>query len=170
MSFSGFSFPNTGQNPQQNTGTQGSSGSSFGPFATGQGGGNNTTSAGSGLFGGGTGTTTGTSNAPPSLFGGGPMTGTMGGNAPSGSLFGMRPATGSGLFGNLGSTGTTLVGTPGGTTANANMPTAAPTTASGFFGTNPTRARYSSCSCAICSPMIILPSSLYYTFCSRDNI
>jgi hypothetical protein len=169
MSFSGFGFPNTGQNPQQNKGTQGSSGSSFGSFAAGMGGGGNTTSTGGGLFGGGTGTTTG-SNAPPPLFGGGTTTGTMGGNAPSGGLFGTKPLSGGGLFSNLGSTGTTL----GGTTANSNMPTTAPTTTPSLFGTNPNRTRYSSCSCAICSPIIILPTSFYwvdqYICCSRDNI
>jgi len=97
MSFPGFNFPARGQTPQQNTGTQGTSGATFGSFAAGLGGGGNTTSTGSG-FGGGTGTTTGTLNMPPSLFTGG-TTGTTGGYAPGGGSFGTKPAT-SGLFGN----------------------------------------------------------------------
>ena len=152
MSFSGFTFPGTGQNPQQNTGTQRTSGSTFGSFATGMGGGGNMTSTGGGLFGGGT---TGTSNTPPALFsGGGTTTGATGGNAPGGGLFAMKPATG-GPFGNLGSTGTTWGSTP---TAYTNTPTTAPTTTapgSGLFSTNPNRTRFFSCPCAICSLVII---------------
>ena len=160
MSFPGFTFPNnTGQNPQQNAGTQGTSGSTFGSFAAGLGGGGNTTSTGGGLFGGGMGTTTGTSNPPPSLFGGGTMTGATSGNAPGGGLFGTKPAIGGGAFGNLGATGGTL----GGTNANATMPTTAPTTTtSGLFGTNSNRTRYFSCSCAICSLIVVLSTIVYW--------
>ena len=158
MSFSGFSFPKTGQNPQQNTGTQGTSGSTFGSFAAGLGGGGNTTSTlpGGGLFSGGMGTTPGTSNPPSSLFGGGTMTGTT--NV-GGGLFGTKPAIGSGAFGNLGATGSTL----GGTTANATMPTTAPTTtSSGLFGNNPNCTHYSSCLCAICSLIVVLSTIFYW--------
>jgi len=169
MSFSGFTFPGPGKNPQQNTGTQGTSGSTFSSYAAGLGG--NTTSTGGGLFGGATAPTIGTSNAPPSLFGGGTTTGTTGGNAPGGGLFGMKPAPGGGLFSNLGSTGTTLSGT----TPYANAPTTAPTTTtSSLFNTNPNRARYSSCSCAICSLITISRTSSYwidhFTCYSRDKM
>jgi nuclear pore complex protein Nup98-Nup96 len=148
MAFSGFSFPGPGQTPQQNTGTQGTSGLTFGSFATGLGSGGNTTPTGGGLFGGGTGTTTGTSNAPPSIFGGG-TTGTGGGFASGGG-----PLGAGGLFGNLGSTGTTL----GGTNANANTSTTAPTTTtsgSGLFGAIPNRTRFFLYPCTICSPIVI---------------
>jgi hypothetical protein len=172
MSFSNFSFPATGKNPQQNTGTQGTSGSAFGSFATGLGGGGNTTSTGGGLFGG-AGTTAGTSNAPPSIFGGGTTTGTTGGNTLGGGLFGTKPATGGGPFGHLGSAGTTL----GGITAYANPSTTAPnttTSGSGLFGTNPNRTRFFSRSCAICLPITISPTSPcwidHYTCRGGDNM
>ena len=176
MSFSGFSFPATGQNPQQNTGTQGTSGSAFSSFAAGLGGGANTSSTGDGLLGGGSGAAAASSNAPPSLFGGGTATGTTGGNALGGGFFGPRPATGvtgGGLFGNLGQAGTTL----GGTAANTNPSTIAPsatTSGSNLFPANPYRTRLFLCICATCSLIFIQPTISYwidhYTCHSRNNV